>query len=110
MSTRPTHPGELLREDVLPALGLDKNSAARELDVTPEELGELLSGRLSVDAEWALRLGQFCGNGPSLWMNMQAAMDLWEAQNRLGDKLAAITRHQATITIKVIPRRSFSAG
>ena len=94
MSTRPTHPGELLQEDVLPALKLDENSAARELDVSPEELQKLLAGRLRVDAEWALRLGQFCVNGPYLWMDMQAAVDLWEAQNRLGHKLAAIPRHQ----------------
>jgi addiction module HigA family antidote len=87
----------VLKEDVLPALGLDEDSAARELDVTPEELRELLSGRLNVNAEWALRLGQFCGNGPSLWMDMQAAVDLWEAQNRLGEKLATIPRHSGLV-------------
>jgi addiction module HigA family antidote len=95
MPARPAHPGEILKWDVLPDLGMDVGVAAHELDVKVNELSELLDGKRPVDAEWALRLGQFCGNGPTLWMNMQAAVDLWDAENRLGERLKKIPPHYA---------------
>lgn len=49
-----------------------------------------MSGRSAVTAEMALRIGRFCGNGPGLWLRMQQAFDLWEAQMQLGGKLEAI--------------------
>lgn len=52
-----------------------------------------MSGRSTVTAEMALRLGRFCGNGPGLWMRMQQAFDLWEAQRELGGRLDAIPVH-----------------
>ncbi len=57
-----THPGEILREDVLPALGLTVTEAALQLRVTRQTLHRILSGRSSVSPEMAVRLGRFCGN------------------------------------------------
>jgi addiction module HigA family antidote len=92
-SVPPTHPGEILREDVLPALDLSELAAATEMKVRVDDLREILWGKRPVDAEWALRLGRFCGNGPGFWMDMQAAADLWSAELRIGKELAAIPTH-----------------
>jgi antitoxin HigA-1 len=79
----PTHPGEILREDVLPHLHLSVSEAARQLRVTRQTLHRILAGRAAVTPEMAIRLGKFCGNGPGLWLRMQQAYDLWYAQRRL---------------------------
>src|SRR3990170_2265513 len=59
----PVHPGELLREDVLPALDMTVSDAARELRVSRQALHRILSGTMAVSPEMAVRLGKFCGNG-----------------------------------------------
>lgn len=91
----PTHPGELLREDVLPALGMSVTDAAAALRVTRQTLHRLLAGATAVTPEMALRLGKFCGNGPGLWLRMQQAYDLWHAERRLVAELAAIKTAKA---------------
>jgi len=86
----PTHPGEVLRGDVLPALGMNVSDAAKALGVTRQTLHRILAGTTAVTPEMALRLGKFCGNGPDLWIRMQEAHDLWHAERRIADELAAI--------------------
>ena len=80
----PPHPGETLREDVLPALGLSVTETAAALGVTRVALSRVLNGRAGVSPEMALRLERWLGvdNGGSagLWLGMQAAHDLWQAQ------------------------------
>jgi antitoxin HigA-1 len=93
---KPTHPGELFRDIVLPELGLSVSVAARELGVSRQTLHAVMSGRSAVTAEMALRLGRFCGNGPGLWMRMQQAFDLWQAQSALNGKLDRIPVHSIT--------------
>lgn len=90
---QPTHPGEILREDVLPALRLSVSEAARQLRVTRQTLHRVLSGRSAVTPEMALRLGRFCGNGPELWLRMQQAHDLWRAREELRAELDQIPEH-----------------
>ncbi|MBA3563353.1 MAG: HigA family addiction module antidote protein [Gammaproteobacteria bacterium] len=87
---QPTHPGAILRQDVLPALALSVTHAARDLRVTRQTLHRLLSESTSVTPDMAVRLGKFCGNGPELWMRMQAAYDLWKAERALQDQVRAI--------------------
>lgn len=92
----PTHPGELLREDVLPASGLTVAAAAKALGVSRQTLHGVLACRQSVTPDMALRLGKLFGNGPELWLRMQQAHDLWEAERRLAAVLAQIqTVHAA---------------
>ena len=86
----PTHPGEVLREDVLPALGLSISAAARRLRVTRQTLHRILACEQAVTPEMAVRLGKFCGNGPDLWLAMQSARDLWFARKRLAAEVARI--------------------
>lgn len=91
---RPTHPGEIVRDIVLPELKLSVSEAARQLGVTRQTLHSILSGRSGVTAEMALRLGRFCGNGPGLWMRMQQAFDLWQAETRISGDLDDIPIHR----------------
>jgi antitoxin HigA-1 len=91
----PVHPGELLKEDVLPAVGLSVSEAARQLGVTRQTLHRILAGTHGVTPEMALRLGRFCGNGPGLWLRMQQACDLWHAGRRLRDQLEKIPVHRS---------------
>lgn len=80
----PPHPGETLREDVLPALGLSVTEAAEQLNVSRATLSRVLNGRAAVSPEMALRLECWLGveNGGSadLWIAQQAAYDLWNAR------------------------------
>jgi addiction module HigA family antidote len=70
------HPGELLREDVLPALGRTRAEIARLLGVSRQTLHAILTERAPVTPEMALRLGKLCGNGPELWLALQTRYDL----------------------------------
>jgi antitoxin HigA-1 len=89
----PTHPGQLLREDILPALDLSVSEAARQLRVTRQTLHRILAGKAGVSAEMAVRLGKFCGNGPGLWLRMQQSYDLWYAERRLSAEVKKIPAH-----------------
>jgi addiction module HigA family antidote len=87
---KPTHPGELLREDVLPVLRISVSEAARKLRVSRQTLHRILAGDAGVTPDMAVRLGKFCGNGPGLWLRMQQAYDLWHAEQRLANELTKI--------------------
>lgn len=86
----PTHPGALLREDVLPAMKVSVSKAAMEMGISRQTLHRLLNESIGVSPEMALRLGKFCGNGPGLWLRMQASYDLWQAEQRLGNEVRSI--------------------
>ena len=90
----PTHPGAVLRDDVLPALNLSVSEAAHELRVTRQTLHRILAGSARITPEMAVRLGKFCGNGPALWLSMQQAHDLWHAEQRMKMELPRIPTHR----------------
>ncbi|WBX85747.1 HigA family addiction module antitoxin [Sphingosinicella microcystinivorans] len=73
---RPTHPGEILREDVLPALGKSKTEIASLLGISRPTLYDILGERQPITPHTALRLGKLLGNGGGFWLRMQAAYDL----------------------------------
>ncbi len=89
----PAHPGEILKEDVLPALRLSVSEAARQLRISRQTLHRILKGTHGITPEMAVRLGKFCGNGPGLWLRMQQSLDLWEANEKLRDELRQIPAH-----------------
>jgi len=84
---RPVHPGELLREDVLPALGRSKVDMAALLGISRQHLYDLLQERKSVTPAMALRVGKLTGTSPESWMDMQRNYDLARARERLGKTL-----------------------
>src|SRR4051812_16347514 len=86
----PMHPGQLLREEFLPALKRPKTQIAKLLGVSRQTLYDLLEERQPVTPIMALRLGKLCGNGPDLWLNLQKRYDLQRAERVLGDKIKSI--------------------
>jgi addiction module HigA family antidote len=76
---RPTHPGEMLREDFLPDYDLTVSGLAEAIGVSRQSVNELLRERRAVSPEMALRLSRLFGNSPEFWLNAQRAVDLWEA-------------------------------
>lgn len=99
----PPHPGETLREDVLPALNLNVTEAASQLGVTRASLSRVLNRRAAISPEMALRLEGWLGveNGgrADLWIAQQAAFDLWKARKAGAPKVkrAAIGRGVGTV-------------
>jgi len=87
---QPSHPGALLREDVLPALALTVTDAAARLGVSRQTLHAILAERSAVTPEMAVRLGKLCGDGGRVRLAMQQAHDLWAAERALADVVAKI--------------------
>lgn len=77
---KPTHPGEVLREDVLKPLGLTVTEAARRLGVARKTLSAVINCRASVSPEMAVRVGLATKTSPESWLLMQAKLDLWYAE------------------------------
>jgi addiction module HigA family antidote len=86
----PMHSGELLREDVVPALGRLRPEIARLLGVSRQSLHAVLTEPAAVKPEMALRLGKLCGNGPELWLNPQARYDVERLSKTKLAEIAAI--------------------
>jgi len=79
----PTHPGELLREDVLPEVKKSKAEISRLLGISRQHLHDILAERKPVSPEVAVRLGKLFGNGAGLWIRMQGAYDEWQASRAI---------------------------
>lgn len=94
-SRAPTHPGAILREDVLPALRLSVSETARRLHVSRQTVHDLLAERKGFTPEMALRIGKLAGNGPVLWLRMQQDFDLWHAERELANELRGIKQAAA---------------
>ena len=79
---RPTHPGAILREDVLPALKLTQTEFARRLGVSRLSVSELLLEKRAMSPEMAARIGKFLRTSPQSWLRMQEALDLWKIESK----------------------------
>lgn len=90
MQRKPTHPGEMLREDFITDYALTVADMAKKLGVSRQSVNELLRERRAVSPEMALRLGRLFGNSPEFWLNAQRAVDLWVASESVKDQVARI--------------------
>lgn len=90
MERRPTHPGEMLREDFLPDYGLTIATLAEAIGVSRQSINELLRERRRISPEMALRLARLFGNSPEFWLNAQRAVDLWDAAQAIQNEVARI--------------------
>lgn len=77
---KPTHPGELLREDVLRAIEMTQTELARRLGVSRLSVSELLLEKRALSADMAVRVGKLTNTTPESWLRMQQALDLWELE------------------------------
>lgn len=89
MSRPPTHPGEILADE-LAEVGIKAAELARQLDVPANRLSEIIRGRRSITGDTALRLGHWFGTGPQFWVNLQASYDLRTATEQAGKAIVAL--------------------
>lgn len=94
MAREAIHPGEFLTDE-LDEIGITATELSRQIDVPPNRVLGIVHGDRNITADTALRLGQFFGTGPELWMNLQKAYDLDKAKAVLGKKIQKIHRWQA---------------
>lgn len=90
MQRKPTHPGAVLREDILSEIGLSVSEMARRLHMSRQSLHRILAEEQPITPTTALKLGKLLNTTPELWLNMQRAVDLWEEQRNLADVLDQI--------------------
>lgn len=76
---RPTHPGELLREELLPATGLTQSELAQMMGVSRRILNEICQERRGLTADLAHRLARVFNTTPDVWVNLQSAVDIWDS-------------------------------
>lgn len=81
---RPVHPGEVFLEDFLVPLEITQKEAARRLRISYPRMNEIVNGKRSVTPDTALRLGRFTDTEPEFWLNLQQAVDLWDALHAEG--------------------------
>jgi addiction module HigA family antidote len=87
---RPTHPGALLREDLLPEINLTQTALADLLQVSRRTINEIVQEHRPVTTDMACRLARAFGNSPQFWLNMQQAVDIWEALQEKGGEYERI--------------------
>ena len=93
-SIEPVHPGEVLREDILPALSMSKTAVADALGIPRQTLYEILNGKQPVTAEMAVRFGKLFGNGGRFWINLQRDHDLAVAERTVDvSGIQTVTAH-----------------
>jgi addiction module HigA family antidote len=90
----PPHPGEIIKEDVLKAESIKVTEAARQLGVSRVALSRLLNGKAGVSVDMAIRLGQWLGTRPEVWLRMQDACDLWQARKSRRPEVKPLQRNE----------------
>lgn len=87
---RPPHPGEYLREDILPQLGIGVSQLAEHLGVSRQAASRLVNEKAAVSMDMAVRLGQAFKNGARFWLALQMQYDLWETEHKGHIKVAPL--------------------
>ena len=85
----PTHPGEVLLEEFLKPLGISQYRVAKDTNISPRRINEIVQGKRSISADTALRLARYFGTTDRFWLNLQTRYDLEMEKDRLGDRLIA---------------------
>ncbi len=93
----PPHPGLILREDVLPDLGLSVTQAALQLGVSRVALSRVINGRAAISADMAIRFGQWLGGSAESWLRAQAQYDLWHTERAKRIRVKPALRAAASV-------------
>ncbi len=83
----PVHPGEVLLEDFLKPLGISQYRLAKEMNVYPRKINEIVLGKRSITADTAIRLSRYFGTSAELWMNLQALYDLEKTRDEIEEQV-----------------------
>ena len=94
---KPTHPGEVLLEDVIKPLGITITEAAQYLGISRKTLSELIHGKCGLSPEMAVRIGKATNTSPESWLAMQTKLDLWQAMQ---DEPKDVMKFEPSIAIQ----------
>ena len=83
----PVHPGEILRDEFLVPMSISQYRLAKDINVPPRRINEIVHGKRSITADTALRLARYFGSSERLWLNLQTRYDLEVEKDRLGRRL-----------------------
>ena len=99
----PVHPGEIIKEDILPSVGLSVTAAAKALGVSRQMLHDILAGRKPLSAVMCLKVGRLFGSSPEVWMRLQATYDLRKAEQnkKIMDRVGRIVRAKPIDEVRV---------
>jgi addiction module HigA family antidote len=86
---RAVHPGEILRDE-LDALGVTPTEFARQIDVPPNRVNQIIAGKRAVTGDTALRVGHWFGTDPQFWLNLQSAYEIRVAAEKAGREIAKL--------------------
>ena len=95
---RPTHPGEALREDIMPGAGMNQAQLAKALGVSRVTISEIVLEKRAVTPDIAIRLAKYFGTSPDLWLGLQKDVDLWDAlqtNRKVYDRIKPLKRTAA---------------
>lgn len=98
MAREPIHPGEFLADE-LEEIKITATELSRQIDVPANRISQIVRGKRDISADTALRLGQFFGTGPELWLNLQKAYDLDKAKAVLEKDIGKIQRWQREVRV-----------
>jgi len=99
LDLKPIPPGEILLEEFLKPMVISQNKLAKEIDVSPRRVNEIVLGRRSITADTALRFGRYFNIDPEFWMNLQSHYDLRIAKNKLGKDLKTRVKRRAKVQV-----------
>ena len=91
MLMRAVHPGEILKDE-LDELGVTPTEFARQIDVPPNRVSQIIAGKRGVTGDTALRLGHWFGADPQFWLNLQSAYEIRKAEEKAGRDIAQLPR------------------
>jgi addiction module HigA family antidote len=94
---KPTHPGEVLLEDVIKPLGITITEAAQDLGISRKTLSELIHGKCGLSPEMAVRIAKATNTSPESWLAMQTKLDLW---NAMQDEPKDIIKFESSIAVQ----------
>jgi len=100
-NVKPSHPGEIIKEIVLPELGITQSKFAKKLGVSRRTINEILNERRPVTPDMAIRLSRSIGSTPSFWLRMQQAVDLWQLEHSKTRKYVSIKKLHSSKERKV---------
>ena len=89
MFMRAVHPGEILKEE-LEELGITPTEFARQIDVPPNRISQIIAGKRAVTGDSALRFGHWFGTEPQFWLNLQSAYEIRIAEEKAGREIARL--------------------
>jgi len=100
----PIHPGEILKEEFLEPFGMSQQQLAENLNVSIQQINQIIQGKQAITAEMALRLGRYFGLSAKFWLNLQSHYDLDVAEEALSKRLAQEIKPYVAICDPVITR------